>query len=325
MPKKIEISHRTIIFTALFLLLLWFLYLIRDILLIFFISLLLMAIINPAVTKLSKYRIPRVVSVLFVYMATIVILTLIIGGILPALIEQTTNFANNLPSFLSGIGLSSYFSDQIIEELIVQLGKLPAQIIKVIFSIFSNVIAVITVTILTLYLLLSRNKIDEQLTNFLGEKQQKRVEKIVDNLEEKLGGWARGELALMVLVGLFTFIGLSLLGIPYALPLSLLAGVLEIIPNLGPIIAAVPSVIIGFGISPAIGIAVIVLAFIIQQVENYVFVPKVMEKSVGVSPIITLLALAVGFKVSGIIGALISVPVLITFQVLIKEYLSLKQ
>ena len=325
MPKKIEISHRTIIFTVLFLLLLWFLYLIKDILLIFFISLLLMAIINPAVVKLSKYRVPRVVSVLFVYMATIAILALIIGGILPALIEQTTNFANNLPSFLSGIGISSYFSDQIIEELIVQLGKLPAQIIKVVFSIFSNVIAVITVTIFTLYLLLSRNKIDEQLTNFLGEKQQKRVEKIVDNLEEKLGGWARGELALMVLVGLFTFIGLSLLGIPYALPLSLLAGVLEIIPNIGPIIAAIPSVIIGFGISPAIGIAVIVLAFIIQQVENYVFVPKVMEKSVGVSPIITLLALAVGFKISGIIGALISVPVLITFQVLIKEYLSLKQ
>jgi predicted PurR-regulated permease PerM len=101
----------------------------------------------------------------------------------------------------------------------------------------------------------------------------------------------------------------------------MLAGLLEIVPYIGPIIAAIPAVIIGFGISPVIGLATAALALLIQQLENYVLVPKVMEKSVGVSPIVTLLSLAVGFKVAGIVGALISVPVVITLQVLSKEYI----
>ena len=134
----------------------------------------------------------------------------------------------------------------------------------------------------------------------------------------------RGQLLLMLAIGLATFLGLILLGIPYALPLAILAGLLEIIPTLGPIIAAIPSIIIGFGISPFIGFAVAFLALLVQQLESYFLVPKVMEKSVGVSPIVTLLALAVGAKLAGIAGVFISMPVLITSQVLLKEYLSSK-
>jgi predicted PurR-regulated permease PerM len=111
------------------------------------------------------------------------------------------------------------------------------------------------------------------------------------------------------------------MGIPYALPLAILAGVLEIIPLLGPIISAVPIALIGFGISPVIGFAVIALSFSVQQIENYLLVPKIMEKSVGVSPIITLLALAIGARFAGVVGAIISIPTVIMLQVLAKEYL----
>ena len=155
---------------------------------------------------------------------------------------------------------------------------------------------------------------------FFGDEKKKELGTIIDTLEKRLGGWARGEISLMLLVGVSTFIGLSLIGIPFALPLSILAGILEIVPYLGPVIAAIPSVIIGFGISPLTGFGVAALAFVIQQLENYVFVPKVMEKSVGVSPIITLLALAIGARVAGIVGMIISVPSVITLQVLIKQY-----
>ena len=125
----------------------------------------------------------------------------------------------------------------------------------------------------------------------------------------------------MVVIGITNYVGLRLLGIPFSLPLSILAGVLEIVPYVGPILAAIPAVLIGFGISPVIGWAVAAMAFLIQQLENYVLVPKIMQKSTGVNPIITLLVLAIGFRLAGLVGLLISIPVFITIQVAARNYL----
>jgi predicted PurR-regulated permease PerM len=113
---------------------------------------------------------------------------------------------------------------------------------------------------------------------------------------------------------------LALIGIPFAVPLAIMAGLLEIVPMLGPIVAAVPATIIGLSISPTMGLAAAALAFAVQQLENYVFVPKIMEKSTGVSPIITLLALAIGFRLAGVAGAVISMPVVLALSIIAKEY-----
>ena len=325
MPRKIEISHRTIVFTVLFLLFLWLLYIIRDIILEFFVALLIMAILDPTVTRLSRFKIPRAVSVLVVYILTIGVISLTIGAIIPPLVEQTAGFATGLPKYLGNLGVSRFISDEIVRQLLNQIGIIPAQALKIGISIFSNVLGVLTVLILAFYLLLTRDKLDEALGFFFGDDRKKEAIKLIDVLEEKLGGWARGELAIMALVGVSTYFGLTLLGIPFALPLALLAGLLEIVPYLGPTISAIPSVIIGLGISPVIGLAVAALYFLIQQVENYVFVPKVMEKSVGVSPIITLLSLAIGFRLAGVVGIVMSVPIVISIQVLVKRYLLPKE
>jgi len=319
MPRKIEISHRTIIFAVLFLISLWFLYYIRDLILELFAALLIMAILNPLVTRLSKLKIPRAISVFIAYLVVFGVFGAALAGIIPPLVEQTTSFANNLPKYLSSLGVGDYINEQITGQLLSQLGAIPGQIIKVGVSVFSNVIAVITVLILAFYLLLARDKLEDQLGLFFGEDKKRELGRIIDLLESRLGGWARGELTLMVLVGVSNYIGLVILGIPFALPLAILSGLLEIIPYLGPVIAAIPGVIIGLSISPLMGLAVAALAFLIQQLENYLFVPKVMEKSVGVSPIITLLALAVGFRIAGVVGVVISVPIVLTVQVLLKE------
>ena len=322
MPRKIEISHKTIIFTVGFLILLWFLYFIRGILLLFFASLLIMAILNPMVSKITKRKIPRPLAVFLVYFVIISIFAIAVGGVVPALVEQTTNFAVGLPNYLTNIGVSSFISDEITRQLVSQLGSLPSQVVKLGASVISNIINIISVLIFAFYLLLAREKLGEQLANtFPGNKSKKAVE-ILDSLEIKLGGWVKGELSLMVLVGVLMFVGLSLLKIPFALPLAILAGVLELVPTLGPIVAAVPVAIIGFGISPLSGVASLALSFLVQQLENYLFVPKVMEKSVGVSPVVTLFALAIGFKLAGIAGALFSVPVFIAIQVVLSSTLS---
>jgi predicted PurR-regulated permease PerM len=125
----------------------------------------------------------------------------------------------------------------------------------------------------------------------------------------------------MFFVGLATYIGLLIIGIPFALPLAILAGLFEIVPFLGPIVASVPAIIIGLGISPLTGLGVAAMAFLINQLENYLLVPKIMEKSVGISPLIILIALTIGARLAGIIGIIISVPFVITLQVLVSEYL----
>ena len=103
MVKKVEVSHRTIIFAVLFLIFVWFLYYIRDIIFIFFVALLLTTVLNPVVSKITRLKVPRSLAVVLVYLLLIGVLSVGVGGLIPPLVEQTTNFANNLPSYLGRI------------------------------------------------------------------------------------------------------------------------------------------------------------------------------------------------------------------------------
>ncbi len=320
MPRKIEISHRTIIFTVLFLISLWILYFIRDILLLLFVALLIMATLNPLVTRLAKLKIPRALSVLLAYLIVIALVAVAIGLLIPPLVNQTSNFANDVLIYVEDYSSSSSLAGSFANEVVIQMASLPAKIGALIVSVFSNILAIFTVMVFAFYLLLARDSLDDQFDNIFGKKKAKEYSELIDLLEIRLGGWARGQIALMVLVASTTYIGLVILGIPFALPLAILAGLFEIIPYIGPILAAIPAVIIGLGMSPLMGLATAALYILIQQIENYVFVPKVMQKSAGVNPVITLLALAIGFKIAGIVGVLISIPVVIMIQVLLRKY-----
>lgn len=322
MVRKVEVSHRTIIFVVGFLLLLWVLYSVIEIILGLFVALLVMAILNPLVTRLTKFRLPRGIAVFLVYVLVFGILGAATASLITPLIEETTSFVSNLPGYLGNLGFFSSLGGQALNNILTQVVQIPGQLLKLSASFFSNFVMTIGSLVFAFYLLLAREKLVGQLISFLGNQKGRQAAGVIDKLETRLGSWARGELLVMLTVGLATFVGLILLGIPYALPLSILAGLLEIVPTLGPIIAAIPSIIIGLGISPVMGLAVAALGLLVHQLENYLFVPKIMEKSVGISPIVILLSLAIGAKLAGIVGAIISVPVLITGQVLLKEYLN---
>jgi predicted PurR-regulated permease PerM len=324
MPRKIEISHRTIIFTVLFLILIWFLYFIRDIIIQIFVAILVGVTLNPLVNGLRRLKFPRILAVTVVYIFVLTALTVVFAFITRPLVEQTASFTSTLPSYLDTLSIPSFLREGASKEITALIGKLPAQILKFGISVFSNALSIVTILTFAFYILLAREKLGEQLLGLFGEKKAKQIEFFVTEMEKKLGGWARGQLILMFLVGLTTYIGLKLLGLPFTLPLALLAGLLEIVPILGPILAAVPAVIVGLSISPLTALAAAALALLIQQIESSVFVPKIMEKSLGLSPMITLLAIFVGLKVASIPGALLSIPVVITLQIAGKEFLKKK-
>ncbi len=324
MLKKVEISHRTVVFTVLFLLGLWFLYFVRDIILQLFVALLLMTILEPFVGLLGRIRIPRAISVLITYILVLGVFGGMIALVAPTLVQQTTNFINVLPTYLANVGINSSISGEIAKVALTQLGAIPGEVVNFAASVFSNIVSVVTVLVFSFYMLLTHDKFQTQVGLLFGESKKQQVVRIINAWEDKIGKWARGQLLLMFSVGLGTYIGLVLIGIPFALPLAILSGILDIIPILGPIVAAVPAVLIGFGISPVIGLGVAAVAFLVHQLEGYVLVPKIMEKSVGVSPLVVLLSIAIGARLLGIMGVIISVPLVITLQVLVKEYVSAK-
>jgi len=165
---------------------------------------------------------------------------------------------------------------------------------------------------------------DSSLVNFFGEERGKRLISKINKIEYRLGGWIRGQVLLCTMIGIACYVGLRLLGIEYALPLALIAAVLEIVPVIGPIISAIPAVIIAYVTSPSLAIAVIALYTLIQQLEYHLIVPSVMKTAVGLKPIVTIIALMVGGKLLGIAGAVLAIPILIVIMELSEEIMRQK-
>jgi len=146
-----------------------------------------------------------------------------------------------------------------------------------------------------------------------------RAADFMKRIEERLGSWVRAEFLLMTIIGVMSYVGLRILGIDFSLPLAVIAGLLEVVPNIGPTVAAVPAVIFGLTISPLYGLAVAALYFLIQQIENTLIVPKVMSKELGINPLVVIICLAVGFKLGGISGVLLAVPIFLVVQEIVVE------
>lgn len=324
MPSKIEISHRTIIFTAFFLILLWVLFQIRQIILALFVATVLMSALNPLVDKMERRFFPRILAIILVYAGILATFILIIASVIPPLVEQTSVLISRVPFYARQLGVFGVDPNLLISQM-PNLAEIPANILKFSLGLFSNIVALLAVFLITFYLLLERKKLQHHLIVLFGEGQEKRAADFIDKAEKRLGGWVRGEIVLMAIIGAMTYFGLRVLGIEFALPLALLAGMLEIVPNIGPILAAVPAVIAGLAISPLMGLAVAALYFLVQQLENTLIVPKVMERTAGVNPLVTILSLAIGFKLGGIVGAILAVPVVLLIQVVASEMFASKR
>jgi len=318
MPRKIEISYRTIVFTTIFVAFIWLLFQIRSIILALFIALILMSALNPSVKRLEQLRFPRWLAILLIYFAILAILAFGVGGIVPPLVEQTSSLINQLPNFFRQFQFLG-IDEKMIATQLTQFSTIPANLIKFIFSLFSNLVGVLALGVITFYLLMERQNLDYYLKLLFGEGNESKVQKVIDKIEVRLGGWVRGEIVLMTFVGILTYIGFRLIGLPYALPLAILAFLLEIIPNVGPILSTFPAVIIGLTISPFHAVAAAALGFLVQQIENTILVPRVMKQVVGINPLITIISLAIGFKLAGVGGAILAVPIFIALEEITAE------
>lgn len=322
MTTKIEISHKTIIFTVLFLLILGLLVQIKEIILLVFVSFILMSAFKPLADYFERIHIPRIFSAIIIYIIIIAFLAFAGSSILPPLVSQSIHLGETLPDYIRPVLPFAKFDPQVISQQLAPLGQ---NLLKVSIGLFTNIIALFTVIVISFYFLIERKNLDSQLSNFMGEEGAKRLVLIIEEIEEKLGAWVRGQLILALTIGLSTFIGLTLLNLPYTLALSIFAGILEIVPIIGPIISAIPAILVALTISPLLALVTVALYFVIQQAEAHIIVPMVMRRVVGLPPVVTIIALMIGAKLAGIGGALLAIPVVVTIETVISEYFKLKE
>lgn len=309
---KVEISPRTIVFTVGFLLLLWVTYQVRAIILLVFVSFILMTAVNPIVSLARRKKIPVLPVMFLIYVGVISLLSMVIASLVPAVLDQSKSLIHNMPSYISSlqntfnIKLDPGFGND-------YLASIPSNLLRFAVGAFSNIIDVLAVFFISYYLTIERPSLHKYLVKlFTDGNAEGKAEAMIIAVERKVGGWVRGELFLMAIIGLMTYTGLVLLKIPYALPLGVLAGMLEAVPNIGPIFAAIPAILIALTISPFIALGVTALSILIQQLENNLIVPKVMQSATGTKPLVTILILLIGYTLGGIPGAVLAMPLFLT-------------
>ena len=318
MTRRIEISSKTIIFTVVFLLLLQLIWRIRELIYALFLAFIFMSALKPFVNRLEKLKLPRGVAAFAVVVSTLVTIFFIFAFMLPPIVSETVLFLTNLPVFL--IDTFPFLEGSLGPDSALQfLPDLTQSAVKVASGLFSNMLFIISIIFFTFYFLLEEQFLESFLTRFVEKKDAKRIEGVMRKAEVRMGAWMRGEIVLMTVIGLVTFIGLTLMNVPFALSLAFLAGLLEIVPIIGPIIAAIPAFIVAAASSAILGGLTLVLYLVIQQVENNIIVPYIMNKAVGIHPITTLIALSIGGTLGGIVGAILAVPVALVLETVITD------
>lgn len=326
MNKEIVISIKTILLTLGILLVFYITYELRGILSLLFIALIIVMSLEPAIEYFENFTfmnkpLPRGFAVLITYAAFLLILVLTLTTAVPLIVNQSQKLVTNFSYFLAGleVGDQSLFESLSFLDVLSQVTN-KDNVSTVLFSSVSMVYSFVTIIVLSIYMSLDWENIKSRVVNLFRKKARKDVKEIIEEVEDNVGNWVKGQLFLMLVVGSFSLIGFLIAGVNYPLALGFISGVLEIVPVLGPFFSAVVATGVGFAQSPAKGFLALGVSVLVQQVENNLLVPKIMERVSGFSPLVILLALLVGSEFFGIIGAILTVPMIMIFAILFRRF-----
>jgi len=306
---RVEITGKTILFTVAVILFLFFIRSLTDLFLNLFIAFILMSALKPVVDWFENKKLPRPVASVFTIVFCLLAIFLVFYFVLPPLVTQSVDFLVYLSRqfilVISQLDRQLTVRDFInLPALTQQIPSFTAIVSRAFMGFFTNLFNLLTIFFFTLYFLLGINQLDRL---------------------KQLGLWVRAELVLMLIIGIFSYIGLTFLGVKYALPLAVIAGILEVFPIVGPVISAIPAFIVGATSSWILGAATIVLYTLIQQLENNLIVPLVMKKAVGIPPLAVLISLIVGQKIAGFFGIVLAVPFVAGAVIIVKEILKYRE
>jgi len=312
--QKVEISQKTIIFLTIFLLLLFVSWQLRSLILLFFLCFIFMEALNPAVIFLQKFKIPKVLAIIILYIIIWSGISFSLAGAIPIIVTETTNLIKILPSTLDKFTLMGVNPIDISSQLKL-LENIPGSFATTVLSVFSNLISVFAFFVITFYLLLERKNFEKYAIKLFNQKDSVKVIEILKLLELRLGRWVSGQFFLMILIGILSYVGYLTIGLNYALPLGIIAGFLEMVPNIGPVVTSILAGLVGLTVSPTVGLIAVGWGVIVQQLENNFIVPKIMKDNLGINPLVTIFLIAIGGSLAGVIGAIIAIPLFLTASI----------
>ena len=317
--------------------LVWALYLVRAQILLIYVSALFAIGLAPLVRMIErrrvmpigKRRLPRWAAILVIYATVLGLLAALAGAVVPPLVDQGRQLWTDLPARLD-----------LLQQKLVEWGVMPAgtsfaellkqapvsgstdavtTVLVAIWGIVGGVFGVVTILLLTFYLLVDSAHLFNLFVRLFPGSQRQRVSSVAEQVSVKISAWLGGQILLGFIIGTTSAIGLALIGVPYFFVLAVIAGIGEMIPMVGPLLAAIPAIAVAFTVSPGMGLAVALFCWAVQIIENNFLVPKVMSQQVGLSAITVIVALIIGSSLLGLAGALLAVPTAAILQVLFEE------
>jgi predicted PurR-regulated permease PerM len=301
-----------------------FLYLVKEVLIILFLAIIIASAVTPFANRLEEKKIPRLLSVLVLYLAFFGLVVFVLSLVVPYLVTELGQLTQTLPKFISSISGAldqaqqstsnryfDFFSEiqNMLDSFTQFLQAYSQSALNLVVNIFGGVLSFFAVIVISFYLSVMRRGIVGFMASVLPEKYEEYVVSLWKRAEFKVGKWLQGQMLLALTVGLMVFVGLSLLGVKYALLLAILAIVLEIVPIVGPVIFAIPGIILAFTQSSTLGIWVLVFYVVAQQIESNVLAPLILSKTLGLNPVTVIIALLIGGQIAGLLGILLAVPV----------------
>jgi predicted PurR-regulated permease PerM len=304
-----------------------------SVLLLIFVSVLLASALEPIVGWLRD-RLPlgRVGTILVVYLSFILVMLGMAFVVVPAAIGQAGRIVAGLPPFfdqvrvwaaeLRPVALSTSIT-ALVDSVQAIFRPAPppdtSEVVEVGTAVAEAAVSFFTLLAIVFFWLVEHARLQRYTLAFLPAGRRGGARRAWNEVENRLGLWVRGQLILMGVMGVATGTAYSLLGLPGALVLGLIAAITEAIPIVGPLLGAIPAVLVAATVSPELALVVAVIYLVIQIVEGSVLVPLVMRNTIGISPLLVLVSLLIGGAVGGIVGAFLAVPIAATIEIVLSR------
>jgi len=300
----------------------------RQALIILFLAIVISSSIDGLVSWLQRKKIPRIFGTLLIFLVALTILALLLYTLIPIAIFELQSLLGNLKKIeipiFGALDISQFVG---IDKYLGNLGNLAdvlfsggASFLNIVAAVFGNLALIITTLILSFYLTVNRAGVEKFLRIILPIIYEDYIVGIYLRARKKMGRWLQGQILLMLVVGAATTIGLWILGVKYSLILGILAGVLEIVPIVGPIFSGTIAFLVAISESWILGLYVIILFLVIQQAESHLLIPLIMRKTVGISPVVVVIALLAGSQIAGLVGIILAVPTAVVLQEVIEDW-----
>ncbi len=306
----------------------WWVYLVRDVLVTGFLALIIAAAIHAPVAALEARGLRRVLALLLVYLALFVVVGVLLALLIPPLVTQARDFAGDLPgiigrlstdvnALLAQLGLSG--SANVVDSILGQLGNVGGLLARIPGVVVGFLSTMLLVTFLSALMILERDRARTWSMRFVAAHDRPAWDSLLRKAADRLGAYVRGQLLIMLVTGVGSYIGLTLIGVPFALPLGIFAFLTEAIPIAGPIVAGAVMFVVALTQSPVAALLTFILVLIIQQAESLILVPVIQGRLISISPVVALLAVLAGSAIGDIPGAILAIPIVAIAMVVIDD------